>query len=109
MTVMQGVPYTKEKIQRRFHRLLVTGSHEPLRHQIGDGVGLIECRADPQRGMVITQSSRTFFDVGFHQVHGVGERGVSRTTLGNLLSYKSAAPPCSKAAMAYFFLKPLKK
>src|SRR5207245_5485948 len=54
MTVMQGVPYAKEKVQRRFHRLLVTGSHEPLRNQIGDGAGLVEGRADPQSCVVIT-------------------------------------------------------
>src|SRR2546426_378272 len=102
MAVMECIPYAKEKIERHFHRLLVTGSHEPLRHQIGYGGGLVEGRTDPQRCVVITQPSRALFNVGFHEVHGVGERGVSLTTLGNLLAYKSVAPPRGKAALAHF-------
>src|SRR5215468_4182921 len=72
-------------------------------------MSLIERRTNPQGCMIIPQPSRAFFDVRFHEVDSVGEGGVPLPVLGNLLSDKSMSPPQGKAAMADFFLKPLKK
>src|SRR5215468_4326273 len=72
-------------------------------------MSLIERRTNPQGCMIIPQPSRAFFDVGFHEVDSVGEAGVPLPVLSNLLSDKSESPLQGKAAMADFFMKPLKK
>src|SRR6266849_3368882 len=59
--------------------------------------------------MIIPQTSRAFFDVGFHEVDSAGEAGVPLLVFGNFLSDESVSPPQGEAAMADFFLKPFKK
>ena len=103
MAIIESVPYTEKKVQRRLHRFLVTCSEQPLLNQRGHGIRLIERRANPQGCMIISQPSRALFDVGFHEVDSVGEVGMPLPVLGNFLSDESMSPPQSEVAMADFF------
>src|SRR5262245_18702878 len=106
---MKGVPYAKEKIEGYFHGCLVTWCQQPLINQCSHGVGLIKRRADPESCMVIPQAPWAFFDVRLHEVHGVGEDGVTLPAFSNFLSDKRVAPPRREAVMSHLLLKPCKQ